>query len=113
MDPRSKLALAVLLMALSLFAIAGVLGYKYVKVAHYACYYGSADPNSWEDLDWKSPTGQAMPASSFVNGTWVNHNDLHCVPVPEDGFVCPAEFAGGTHLNGYQFVTVRSISGFL
>lgn len=115
MDSRSKLAVAVFFMALSLFAVAGVLAYKYVKASQYVCYYGAYAPGSYDAVVGVGPTGGRAPNQVFVNGSWVRFDDLHCVELnsTSEEFVCPSSYGGDTKFLGFQYATVGSISSFV
>ena len=112
-DSRVKLALAVFLMAIALFAVAGVLAYKYVKVADYVCYYGTSAPGSYEAIVGGGVTGAPVNGSFFGAGGWSNPDDMKCRRMPSEEFVCPAKYSGGQEFLGYQYVTHSDIATFI
>jgi hypothetical protein len=100
-------------MAMALFAIAGVLGMKYYKVAEYACYYVTAPPSTFE--------GRASPTASYApqvimdaNGEWVNTEGRPVCYLLGEGeeFVCPSKYGGMVYL-GNTFATRAAIRPYL
>lgn len=114
MEARVKLALAVFIMALAVFSVAGVLAYKYLKVANYVCYYGAYAPGSYDAVVTTGPTGSPAPGQFFVNGSWVRTDDLHCVELSStEEFSCPSGYGGESKFLGYQYATKGSIERFV
>lgn len=106
---NKHLALFLLLSAISMFAVAAVLYYDYVKTATYVCYYGQ---------DMFKPNNDYIGLGDsehnyFSNGSWNSWDDIRCVQVVNsEDFVCPAKYSSQEFL-GYDHYSRSTLKSYL
>lgn len=106
------LAFSIVLMAISLFCVAGFLFSNYVKVSQYVCYYGVDNTNA---VGGVLSNGVMDKGSVWdpENGKVVSLNNIRCIRNDtEKNFTCPPKYETSKFL-GYETVPETEVKKIL